>query len=196
MKRLTITDEEAKQLHRRYASDDAQLEEVFTHCQIVREIALWCADRIDVPINKEVLNTACLLHDIASYGFLHDSYARKYYCQHALLGSAVLQEEGFDPKICEAVKTHVLLGITAQEIEEKEWALPLRDFEPKTIEAELLCYADRFSSKPDNVNSFDYFLRGLKENLPRQAAKFKQWSKRFGVPDTAAIARKYKQNLR
>lgn len=190
--------QEILKLHRRYALDEEQFTLVTTHCKVVNEIALWCVSNNDLDVNKEVLEAACLLHDIGTYGFLlteHDA-VRKYYPQHAILGAKILEEEGVDPRIVEMVRTHVLLGLTKEDIERQRWALPRHDFTPKTLEARLLCYADRFHSKTPHFNSAEKFLERLSKDLPNQANKFKDWMEEFGVPDVAALAQKYNHPIR
>lgn len=189
-------------LHRKYAPNDTEYDLVFTHGKIVAEIALWCADNIDEPVNREALETAAVLHDIGSYPFVGAVSTsleyRKSYPQHAIVGARILADEGLPEAVSSIVETHVLLGITPTEIETAGWALPARSYEPTTIEGRLLCYADRFHTKlPTPVfYSFDTYLKRLEDNFPAQAQKFKDWSAEFGVPDIAALAKKYQQPIR
>lgn len=197
MNKLTST--KIEQLHRKYAPDEQTFELVFGHCKIVAEIAEWCAGQVNKPVDKELLHRATLLHDIGSYPFLHTGdqqpASRKLYIQHALLGAKLLSDEGF-PDIATLVETHSLLGITKQEVIDYPFPLPARDYAPTTIEGELLCYTDCFHSKKPTFNDFAAFLAGLKQTLPHQAEKFESMSKRFGVPDIAALAKKYNQPVR
>ncbi len=187
-----------KRLHRKYSPNDKVYELVYGHCSIVTEIALWCADNISDQVNKELLSVACLLHDIGSYAFFDDegnNLNSRLYPQHAILGAKLLEDDGIDSRITDIISTHVLLGLTKQEIIDKPWYLPEHDYEPKTLEAELLCYADRFHSKHPTFNSYDTFLNNLKRELPLQAKKFELWSKRFGLPDIDTMAKKYNQPI-
>jgi uncharacterized protein len=90
----------------------------------------------------------------------------------------------------------VLLGLTKQEIKDRPWIIPAKDYLPGTIEGQLLCYADRFHSKHPTFNDYDTFLNRLKKDLPLQADKFESLSNRFGIPDIAALADKYNQSIR
>ena len=94
------------------------------------------------------------------------------------------------------MRTHVLLGLTKAEIKQNDWALPYKDFLPQSDEDRLLCYADRFHSKGPTFSTFDSFYNGLRSDLPNQAEKFKKWSEDFGVPDIAALAKKYGHPVR
>ena len=192
-------------LHKKYAAFATAshlYELVFEHCEIVCEIALECAARIDEPIDTALLRAAALLHDVASYPFFNDqgeADGQGFYPMHGILGAKVLADEGFDPRIGEIVGTHLLLGLSKDEIvnpPSRHWPLPAHDYQPTTIEGELLCYADRFHSKDPMFNSYETLLRRFQENLPKQAEKFETWSKRFGVPDVPALAQKYNQKVR
>lgn len=199
------TFKEIEALHRKYAdfakSPDA-FKLIFGHCQAVSDIALWCAKNTDESVNIELLQAAALLHDIGSYPFVEPEghiSGQGFYPQHAILGARILLDEGFDLRISQIVETHLLLGLTKEEIEHplgRKWSLPARDYTPETVEAELLCYADRFHSKDPAFNSFDSFYASLKKSLPKQAAKFKAMSECFGVPDLTPLAKKYEHPIK
>ncbi len=190
---------EIERLHRKYAPDERAYELVLTHCKIVAEIAEWCAGQASESVDRELLRTAALLHDVGSYAFYNVNtprlFGHKLYSQHGLLGAKLLSDEGL-PDIATIVETHSLLGLTKQEIIDYPYPLPARDYVPTSIEGELLCYADRFHSKKPTFNDFNSFLAGLKQTLPHQAEKFEAMSKRFGVPDLAVLAKKYNQPIR
>jgi uncharacterized protein len=196
-----ISIQEIERLHHKYAPNDKVYNLVYGHCQIVCEIALWCVDNIkdETTVDVPLLRAAALLHDIGTYILFDDEGKvanNRMYPQHAILGAKIVADEGIDMRISKIIETHVLLGLTKQEIIDNPWILPARDYEPDTIEGELLCYADRFHSKHPAFNAYDTFLQGLKKSLPLQAAKFEAWSKRFGIPDIDALAKKYNQTVR
>lgn len=190
---------EIEQLHHKYALNDTVYKLVYTHCKIVSEIALWCATNINEPVDRELLERSALLHDIGSYAFYGEKGENlnpRLYPQHAILGARILADEGIDKRIVDVVSTHVLLGLTKKEIAERPWPLPDRNYEPSTLEGELLCYADRFHSKHPTFNAYDTFLVRLEASLPLQAVKFQQWSRRFGIPDVQALAHAYDHPVR
>lgn len=201
MDETIISIQEIKQLHHKYAPNDKVYDLVYCHCQIVCEIALWCAAHVKgkVKVDLPLLQAAALLHDIGTY-ILFDNEGRvannRLYPQHAILGAKIVADEGIDMRIAKIIETHLLLGLTTQEIIDRPWILPARNYEPDSIEGELLCYADRFHSKHPTFNDYDSFLQGLKDGLPLQAAKFEALSKRFGVPDIETLAKKYHQVVR
>lgn len=196
-----ITAQQIEELHRKYAPNDKVYELVYGHCQIVSEIAQWCAGNIrdKEDVDTELLIVAALLHDIGTYVLFNNEGKvenGRLYPLHAILGAKIITDEGIDARVASLVETHVLLGLSKEEIIEKSWPLPARDYIPGSIEGELLCYADRFHSKKPTFNAYDNFLTRLKADLPKQAAKFEEWSKRFGLPDIEALAKKHQQPVR
>ena len=190
-----------EELHRKYAPNEKVYQLVYGHCQVVNEIGQWCAANIgdSEQVDIDLLANAALLHDIGTY-ILFDAEGNvaneKLYPLHAILGAKIVADEGLDPRVAEIIETHVLLGLSKQEILARPWSLPARDYIPQTIEGELLCYADRFHSKKPIFNAYEAFLKRLMEDLPTQAERFEEWSNRFGVPNVEALARKYRQPVR
>jgi len=194
------TRDQIEGLHHKYAPNEVAFRLVFEHCQIVAEIAQWCTERIQntAEINTELLQTACLLHDIGAYAFYDEQGERtnkRLYKQHALLGAKIVSDEGIDQRVADLIETHVLMGLSKQEIIESHIPLPARDYSPITVEGELLCYADRFHSKRPVFNDYETFLQYLEEDMPIQAKKFKAAADRFGIPDIQALATKYQQPI-
>lgn len=192
-------DVEIRHLHEKYAWNDELLRDITAHCEVTAEIALWCVKARNLEVDRPRLKAACLLHDIGSYIFLATKERnRSVYPQHAIFGAAILREEGVDEFICETIKTHVLLGLSEEEIKEYNMAMPYKSFEPKSLEGRLLCYADRFSSKGAGVvlNSYETFLANLKKDLPKQAQKFEAWAVEFGMPNIQELAKKYDYPIR
>lgn len=195
------TIQQIEELHRKYAPNDKVYKLVYGHCQIVNEIAQWCAGNITdkAQIDTDLLQEAALLHDIGTY-ILFDEEGKiprgRLYPLHAILSAKIIADEGVDAQVAQLVETHILLGLSKQEILDKPWPLPARDYIPQSVEGELLCYADRFHSKKPVFNAYGGFLDRLKQELPAQASKFEVWSQRFGIPDVDALAKKYNQPIR
>lgn len=183
-----------RQLHQKYAPSSEAFELVYTHCQIVAEIALWCADNAEEKVDRSLLEEAALLHDIGAYTFFVPeikSFKRDGYQQHALIGAEILSQEGFSKEVVDIIRSHLLMGVTADEIKSVGWKLPYQDFIPQTLESEIVNYADRFHSKHPRFNHPDTFKEGLSKELPLQAEKFEKAMKRFGAPDIEKLAAKY-----
>lgn len=186
-------------VHRRYAQNDYVFKLVYEHCEIVAEIAAWCVNEKNLSVDDELLRASCLLHDIGTYA-LFDAKGldgnEHNYKQHAIFGAALAIEEGFDPRIADSIRSHVLMGLSRKEIEESQFGMPQKDYLPATTEARLLCYADRFHSKQPTFNSYESFLERLEKGLPEQARKFKQSSEEFGIPNISDLATKYGHPVR
>jgi uncharacterized protein len=186
-------------LHRRYAQNEKVFKLVFEHCQIVCEIALWCAEQKQLQVDKPLLEAGCLLHDIGTYALFdaegHGANEHDYK-QHAIFGAALALEEGFDGRIADMIRTHVLMGLTKEEIVANHFALPEKDYTPTSLEGRLLCYADRFHSKHPTFNAYEPFLARLSKDLPEQVAKLRKAAAEFGIPDVQVLAQKYGHPVR
>jgi uncharacterized protein len=188
-----------EEVHRRYAQNDFVFKLVYEHCEIVAEIAMWCVGQKRLSVDLDLLRASCLLHDIGTYA-LFDAKGiddnEHNYKQHAIFGAALVLEEGFDPRIADAIRTHILMVLSKKEIQEGQFGMPQKDYFPATIEARLLCYADRFHSKHPTFNSYGTFLERLAKGLPGQAEKLRQSAEEFGIPDIEALAKKYGHPIR
>ncbi|MDQ2756366.1 MAG: HD domain-containing protein [Actinomycetota bacterium] len=191
-------DAAVRALHTRYAPSEQVLDLVLTHGHVVADIADWCAGRVEEPVDRTLLRAACLLHDIGTYVlYLEDGSipSPRSYPLHALVGARLLADEGLPEPLWQAVETHVLMGLSRAEIVGEDgvsaWMLPHRDYLPRTVEAEILCYADRFHSKTPQLNDPQRFAAGLERRAPTQARRFRAAIERFGVPDLEALAAAY-----
>lgn len=185
-------------LHRKYAANDRAYELVYTHCKIVADIALEAVERNNLTIDKDLVYLACILHDIGTYVLYIpelDTFQKDGYQQHMLIGAAILESEGLPPEVVSAVRTHVLMGVSAQEIKQRNWKLPYVDFRPETEIGELLCYADRFHSKQPQFNHPERFVEHLSKDLPGQAQKFQAALEKYGRPDVESLAKTYDHPL-
>ncbi len=193
------TKSQIEAVHRRYAQNDHVYKLVYEHCQIVAEIARWCVEQNDLDVDLELLEAACLLHDIGTYAIFDGNGLdgnEHNYKQHAVFGAALAIEEGFDSRIADMIRTHVLMGLTKEEIIQQGFGMPQNDYEPATLEARLVCYADRFHSKNPTFNAYEPFVARLSKGLPGQAEKLQAAAEEFGIPDVEALAKKYGQPIR
>ena len=186
-------------LHKKYAPSDDVFELVYTHCKIVYEIAKQIVDNRSLEVDEELLQASCLLHDIGAYVFIVEygkTTSRRLYPLHSLIGAQIIREEGLDSRVAAAVRTHNQLGLSKQEIEQSidKYILPAIDQLPASVEAELLCYADRFHSKKPVFNSVASLERYLAKQ-PIQFQRFQEYQKRFGVPDVTAFAERYQHSV-
>jgi len=61
------TPDEIEALHRKYAPSDEVYDLVFTHCLVVRDIAMQLIAKGAFKVNVELVMVGCMLHDIGVY---------------------------------------------------------------------------------------------------------------------------------
>jgi len=120
------------------------------HSTSVMNKALFIADKHpELGIDKEFVKEAAMLHDIGI--FLTNApeiqcYGIAPYICHGYLGCEILNGFGY-PKHALVCERHTGTGITVEEIEIRSLPLPHRDMQPKSIEEQVICFADCFFSK-------------------------------------------------
>ena len=117
---------------------------ILEHGQIIARTAEAIARRIAAnghPVNVALVRQAALVHDI---GWALLERDRDNPLTHGWVGAQALRQRGFDD-IADIVECHIMAGISAQEIAENAVPLPPRDFLPDTLEAKIVCYADKLA---------------------------------------------------
>jgi uncharacterized protein (TIGR00295 family) len=139
-----IPDEiQAIKLHEKYGSKDGIIKHCITVCKVAMIIAEEFVKR-DKKIKTEVVRAASLLHDI---GRSQDQTVR-----HGVVGAEILEREGVDNEVVEAVRRHVGAGLTREEA--RKLGLPDGDYIPRTLEELIVCFADKMVDS-DRVRPFD-----------------------------------------
>lgn len=142
-------------LIRKYCADNTQLIHILlTHSRQVADRALaiikmhpeWIKTGEVDPIFVE---EAAMLHDIGVV--LCDAprihcVGQHAYIEHGYLGAEILRHEGL-PKHAAVAERHTGTGITYEQIVREQLPIPLQDYTPRTLEEQLICYADKFYSK-------------------------------------------------
>lgn len=191
---------EIESLHRKYAPNPEVFELVWTHCQIVADIAVQLAERSEVTVDTELVRVGCLLHDIGVYTlYAKDGYDKsKPYITHGIRGEEVLISEGLPVTICRFASHHTGAGLTKRQIVERHLPLPARDFLAETPEEALVMYADKFHSKsmPPHFNSYEYYTAYVIQFGDEASASFSELAAMFGKPDLAPLMAKYGHSLR
>ncbi|HUC89399.1 MAG TPA: HD domain-containing protein [Patescibacteria group bacterium] len=188
--------EQIEALHRKYAPSDAGFDLVFTHCNIVSEIAQQCILTKKLAVDAELVKVGCMLHDIGVYELLDKNGAERDdipYITHGIRGEAILKKEGLPEVIWRFGSHHTGVGLTRQNIIAQNLPLPQQDYEAETIEEELVMYADKFHSKdtPPCFNTFEYYKRAVAKFGQDKSDKFAQLAEKFGVPDLKPLIEKY-----
>ena len=167
-----------------YPEDDALRRLLLKHSRQVADRCLLIAKNhpelhADVPFLEE----AAMLHDIGIRWCHAPSIfctGDEHYIRHGLIGGELLRREGYErhARVCER---HTGTGITREQIERQQLPLPLADYEPETIEEQMVCYADKFYSKshPDRILTVEQAAQSLEKFGHEGVKNFLSWSKKF-----------------
>lgn len=189
------TYEEIVSLHKKHAPSQAAFDLVFTHCQIIWELAEQLIEKLSLPVNSELVKAGCFLHDVGVYRlYLPDGEIdHANYIKHGTEGYALLKEEGFSEQLSRFASCHTGVGLTKQEIEEEGLPIPPADYFAETAEEQLVMYVDKFHTKttPPKFMTADTYAEKQKKFGEEKAERFRQFQREFGTPDLETIAAKY-----
>jgi uncharacterized protein len=177
--------DEIRTLHKEIAPSAEAFEVVYTHCEIVWEVA---SQLLDPSLDAELLRAGCLLHDIGVH-LLHG----EHYIRHGLLGEEWLRSRGFPEVVARFCGHHTGVGLTRDDVVRQALPLPITDFLAESGEERLLMYADKFHSKstpPVFVTATTYAER-VSAFGAGHAARFSEMVREFGEPDLSELARRY-----
>lgn len=196
-----MTSDEITALHNKYAPSAKVFELVYTHCCIVRDIALQLIDRNQLSLDKKLVENGAMLHDIGVYPLFKADGTLKSgvnYITHGIEGQKILQAENLPEKLWRFASHHTGVGLTKQDIINQKLPLPQQDYLAKTKEELLVMYADKFHSKttPPYLNSFDWYKNDILRFGQDKANKFEEMAAIFGKPDLEPLSRKYKVEIR
>lgn len=191
------THQQIEQLHRRHAPDEAAYDLIFTHCQIVWEIAQSIITEKQLVVDIELVRAGCFLHDIGTYALYQDNgFNEGSYITHGILGYELLQNEGYGEALCRIASHHTGVGLSKEDIQHQGLPLPHEDFLAESLEEKLVMYADKFHSKHPRFNSFEGYRDTLAQFGAEKVAYFAELAEVFGVPDVASLAQQYNQAVR
>ena len=196
------TDQQIKNLHQKYAKTDADLTLIYTHCQIIEAIAMQLLDKNPIKdIDRNLVHVGCLLHDIGAYDVLEDGEFVQG-VQHGIIGENILKSEGFSETIWRFASHHTGVGLTKKDVLDQKLPIPVADYTARTIEEQLVMYADKFHSKSNPPSeapyfcSFDWFHNSVQKFGADKAAKFDTLAKLFGKPDLVALSKQFKHAIK
>ena len=183
-------------LHKKYAPSDEVYNLVFMHCQIVYDIAVQLIEKSSLPVDRELVKTGALLHDIGVYPlFGADGKLREgvNYITHGTEGEKILKEEGFPEAIWRFAAHHTGVGLSKQDVIKQKLPLPIADYQAESDEELLIMYADKFHSKttPPYFNSYEWYRKDIAKFGEDKVNKFEHMANKFGVPDLEPFSHKY-----
>ena len=172
-----------------YFQDNAYGKNIYLiHVTLVTRKALCVGIRSVVGQEPlRFIEEAGMLHDIGCCR-VHFSPMRckgslPYLC-HMTEGEKILIAEGF-PRHAGVACTHTGVGMSAEEVRERELPLEERDYIPETIEEKIISYADLFYSKDPEKLFFEKTPDQVREQMSvfgdRHRETFTVWHKEFGV---------------
>jgi len=173
-------------LARYYPPDSAGYALLMDHSRRVMDRALSIARRlVQFQPDLEFIREAALLHDIGifkTYAPTLGCHGREPYIRHGILGREILESHGL-PRHARVCERHVGVGISISDIRFQRLPLPPRDMRPKTLEEEIICYADLFYSKNGRggaAKSLDQIMQSMTRFGENKVATVRNWSRRFG----------------
>lgn len=193
-------EQQIMQLHQKYAVSKMAFSQVWTHCQIVLEIAeqLMLATKLDV--DPQLVRAGCLLHDIGVYPLIDAEAMVKpgvSYMTHGIVGKAILRDEGLPEALTMIAAHHTGVGLSKQDVIVQRLPLPIADYLAKTEEERLIMYCDKFHSKtlPPTFNSFKHYRAYVSQFGDDKALQFDALAKSFGLPRLEGLSKKYGHQL-
>ncbi len=157
---------------------------LLVHSEQVRDKALQIAQaHPELQADEAFIAEAAMLHDI---GIIFCDAPRihclgtHHYIEHGYLGAELLRQEGL-PRHASVAERHTGTGLTLQQILQENLPLPHHDFSPRTIEEQIICYADKFYSKSHLGEELpiEKVRRSLWKYGHDTVARFEKWQELF-----------------
>jgi|Deesub1362A_J573_1020465.scaffolds.fasta_scaffold08601_2 uncharacterized protein len=127
---------------------------VINHILAVKDVSLKIADKVNIPVDRDLIRTGAFLHDIGR--------CRTHGIEHAVVGAEIARGLGFDERVIKIIERHIGAGISRDEA--RELGLPEKDYLPQSPEEKIIAYADNLLNG-DKVVSFEVSLEQFKMRL-------------------------------
>ena len=157
-------------INKYYPNDDMLRQLLLKHS---RQVADRCMQIVrkhkELSVDVQFLEEAAMLHDIGIFKCDAPSIycvGTEPYIKHGPIGGELLRVEGF-PRHARVAERHTGTG--------------LPEYEPETLEEQIICYADKFYSKssPDRVRTVAEAAQSLEKFGAAGVRKFLDWATRF-----------------
>lgn len=193
---MQLSDDDILALHRKYAASDAVFELIYTHCRVVRDIALDLAKTSQLSLDIELVACGAMVHDIGVYELFDARGTLKpdtHYIQHGVEGETILRNEGFPEVLSRFASHHTGVGLTKEDVIAQGLPLPVMDYMAATDEELLVMYADKFHSKsnPPIFNSYESYRMHVSRFGVDNVERFDAMAAKFGTPDLVKYQIRY-----
>ncbi len=167
-----------------YKEDSKAFKILVTHSMMVSKKSLEIAGRVpELNPDLKFIKEAAMLHDIGCCNVdtvSMDIKGKHPYMHHGSEGKKILVKEGF-PKHAQVCIHHTGVGLTKEDAQQLK--LPKDDYQPETLEEEIICFADLFYSKSAEHLTSERTIKQIEINLKlfseEKVTKFQDWCKKF-----------------
>ena len=129
------SDKEILAFHKEHAPSKRAFEVVYTHCQIISDVALRLASATHLQVDVHFVHVAALLHDVGYYS-LYDETGQyvpgALLITHGVVGAELLRNAGMPEAICRVAERHTGVGLTKEYILKTHLPLPPNDYVAET----------------------------------------------------------------
>ncbi len=130
---------------------------VIMHCKTVMQLAVQIAENCKkkgIDINVQLVRIGALLHDIGR--------SKTHSVDHVIAGAQIAKELGLPNPLVSIIERHPGGGISRDEAKKLGW--PVKDYLPRTLEEEIVAYADKLIERSEIVG-VEETIRKLSKDL-------------------------------
>ena len=171
-------------INKYYPEENELKHSLLTHSRSVADKALWIADNHpELALDRAFLYEAAMLHDIGIFltdaDGIHCKGTAPYIC-HGYLGADLMRSEGY-PRHALVCERHTGAGLALDQIISQQLPVPHREMVPVSMEAQVICFADKFYSKThlDREKSVEKARKSLERYGTDGVRRFDDWCTRF-----------------
>ncbi len=168
-----------------YPSENELRRILLVHSRQVADRCLLIARKHpELRLDSEFLEEAAMLHDIGIYRCDAPSiqcFGSEPYICHGVIGGEILRQEGW-PRHALVCERHTGTGLSRQQIASQHLPLPPDgQYEPESLEEQVVCYADKFYSKTrlDRERTVVETAQSLEKFGQEGVQKFLKWVDMF-----------------
>ena len=168
-----------------YPSENELRRILLVHSRQVADRCLLIARKHpELRLDSEFLEEAAMLHDIGIYRCDAPSiqcFGSEPYICHGVIGGEILRQEGW-PRHALVCERHTGTGLSRQQIASQHLPLPPDgQYEPESLEEQVVCYADKFYSKTrlDRERTVVETAQSLEKFGQEGVKKFLKWVDMF-----------------